>query len=117
MEWNLHLYRRQPPKPVVNLEAMYDTEGRNNPAAFVADDAVGRRRVHLRHGPLSVALRSCQARLLAAGDDASQFAADDAPARLLREPVLVEAGPGSRAGAEPAGPLDGAVVFRGHGRS
>lgn len=26
-EWNLHLYQRQPPKPVINLEAMYDTEG------------------------------------------------------------------------------------------
>jgi hypothetical protein len=25
--WNLHLYHREPHKPVVNLEAMYDTEG------------------------------------------------------------------------------------------
>jgi hypothetical protein len=28
IEWNLHLYRREPPKPVINLEAMYDTEGK-----------------------------------------------------------------------------------------
>lgn len=27
IEWNLHLYRRKPHKPVINLEAMYDTEG------------------------------------------------------------------------------------------
>jgi hypothetical protein len=39
MEWNLHLYRRQPAKPVVNLEAMYDTEGRDDPRAFTGDDA------------------------------------------------------------------------------
>jgi len=28
IEWNLHLYRREPHKPVINLEAMYDTEGK-----------------------------------------------------------------------------------------
>lgn len=39
MRWNLHLYRRQPTKPVVNLEAMYDTEGRDHPGAFTGDDA------------------------------------------------------------------------------
>jgi len=39
MEWNLHLYRRQPTKPIVNLEAMYDTEGRDNPIAFTGDDS------------------------------------------------------------------------------
>jgi hypothetical protein len=27
IEWNLHLYRREPHKPVVNLEAMYDAQG------------------------------------------------------------------------------------------
>ncbi|MCC6445552.1 MAG: DUF4038 domain-containing protein [Armatimonadetes bacterium] len=27
--WNLHLYRRAPPKPVINLEAMYDSQGGN----------------------------------------------------------------------------------------
>jgi|GEM_PF-4272748 len=39
IEWNLHLYRREPHKPVVNLEAMYDTEGRDRRGAFTADDA------------------------------------------------------------------------------
>jgi len=29
IEWNLHLYRRQPHKPVINLEAMYDARGEN----------------------------------------------------------------------------------------
>lgn len=28
-EWNLHLYRHEPHKPVVNLEAMYDAQGTN----------------------------------------------------------------------------------------
>jgi hypothetical protein len=28
IEWNLQLHRREPHKPVVNLEAMYDTEGK-----------------------------------------------------------------------------------------
>jgi Protein of unknown function (DUF4038)/Domain of unknown function (DUF5060)/Putative collagen-binding domain of a collagenase len=28
MRWNLHLYHREPHRPVVNLEAMYDTGGR-----------------------------------------------------------------------------------------
>ncbi len=37
MEWNLHLYRREPHKPVINLEAMYDVGG--DRGAFVADDA------------------------------------------------------------------------------
>ena len=27
IEWNLHLYRREPPKPVINIEAMYDSQG------------------------------------------------------------------------------------------
>jgi hypothetical protein len=36
MEWNLHLYHREPHKPVINLEAMYDTEGKT---AFNAYDA------------------------------------------------------------------------------
>jgi len=27
IEWNLHLYRHEPDKPVVNLEAMYDAQG------------------------------------------------------------------------------------------
>jgi hypothetical protein len=27
IEWNLHLYRHEPHKPVVNLEAMYDAQG------------------------------------------------------------------------------------------
>ncbi|MHB8520340.1 MAG: apiosidase-like domain-containing protein [Limisphaerales bacterium] len=27
IEWNLHLYHREPHKPVINLEAMYDTGG------------------------------------------------------------------------------------------
>jgi hypothetical protein len=39
IEWILHLYRREPHKPVVNLEAMYDTEGRDRRGAFTADDA------------------------------------------------------------------------------
>lgn len=29
IEWNLHLYRREPHKPVMNLEAMYDGQGEN----------------------------------------------------------------------------------------
>ncbi len=37
MEWNLHLYRRAPHKPVVNLEAMYDVGG--DRGAFNGDDA------------------------------------------------------------------------------
>jgi hypothetical protein len=37
MEWNLHLYRREPHKPVINLEAMYDVGGEKG--AFVGDDA------------------------------------------------------------------------------
>lgn len=37
MEWNLHLYRREPHKPVINLEAMYDVGGERG--AFVGDDA------------------------------------------------------------------------------
>jgi hypothetical protein len=36
LEWNLHLSRREPHKPVINLEAMYDTEGGT---AFKAYDA------------------------------------------------------------------------------
>jgi hypothetical protein len=36
LEWNLRLYRRDPPKPVINLEAMYDTAGEK---AFKAYDA------------------------------------------------------------------------------
>lgn len=30
IEWNLHLYRHEPHKPVVNLEAMYDAQGTND---------------------------------------------------------------------------------------
>ncbi len=30
IEWNLHLYRHEPHKPVINLEAMYDAQGTNN---------------------------------------------------------------------------------------
>ncbi len=37
MEWNLHLYRREPHKPVINLEAMYDAADDRD--AFKADDA------------------------------------------------------------------------------
>jgi len=29
IEWNLHLYRHEPHKPVINLEAMYDARGEN----------------------------------------------------------------------------------------
>lgn len=29
IEWNLHLYRHEPHKPVINLEAMYDGRGEN----------------------------------------------------------------------------------------
>jgi Protein of unknown function (DUF4038)/Domain of unknown function (DUF5060)/Putative collagen-binding domain of a collagenase len=29
-EWNLHLWRREPHKPVINLETMYDAQGRTN---------------------------------------------------------------------------------------
>ncbi len=29
IEWNLHLYRHNPPKPVINLEAMYDAQSTN----------------------------------------------------------------------------------------
>ncbi len=29
IDWNLHLYRHQPPKPVINIEAMYDAQGAN----------------------------------------------------------------------------------------
>jgi hypothetical protein len=29
IEWNLHLYRHEPHKPVINLEAMYDAQGDN----------------------------------------------------------------------------------------
>lgn len=29
IEWNLHLYRHEPHKPVINLEAMYDAQGEN----------------------------------------------------------------------------------------
>lgn len=37
MEWNLHLYQREPHKPVINLEAMYDVGG--DRGAFAAEDA------------------------------------------------------------------------------
>ncbi|MBI2928923.1 MAG: DUF4038 domain-containing protein [Verrucomicrobia bacterium] len=30
IEWNLHLYRHAPHKPVINLEAMYDAQGEND---------------------------------------------------------------------------------------
>ena len=30
IEWNLHLYRHEPHKPVINLEAMYDAQGTND---------------------------------------------------------------------------------------
>lgn len=36
MSWNLHLYRRTPPKPVINLEAMYDAQGEKT---WTAEDA------------------------------------------------------------------------------
>lgn len=36
VNWVLHLYRREPHRPVVNLEAMYDGQGVN---AWTADDA------------------------------------------------------------------------------
>lgn len=29
IDWPLHLYRHQPPKPVINIEAMYDAKGTN----------------------------------------------------------------------------------------
>ena len=29
IQWNLHLYRHEPHKPVINLEAMYDAQGKN----------------------------------------------------------------------------------------
>lgn len=29
IEWNLYLYRHEPHKPVINLEAMYDAQGKN----------------------------------------------------------------------------------------
>ena len=29
IEWNLHLYRHEPHKPIINLEAMYDAQGTN----------------------------------------------------------------------------------------
>jgi hypothetical protein len=29
LEWILYLYRHEPPKPVINLEAMYDAQGKN----------------------------------------------------------------------------------------
>jgi hypothetical protein len=36
IEWNLAAYNRQPHKPVLNIEAMYDGQGKN---AWTADDA------------------------------------------------------------------------------
>ena len=30
IEWNLHLYRHEPHKPIINLEAMYDAQGTND---------------------------------------------------------------------------------------
>jgi hypothetical protein len=36
IEWNLHLYRHEPHKPVINLEAMYDAQGTNGWRAFDA---------------------------------------------------------------------------------
>ena len=36
IEWNLHLYRHEPHKPVINLEAMYDAKGTNAWRAFDA---------------------------------------------------------------------------------
>jgi hypothetical protein len=36
INWNLHLYRRTPAKPVINLETMYDGQGKT---AWTADDA------------------------------------------------------------------------------
>ncbi|HSV73598.1 MAG TPA: DUF4038 domain-containing protein [Chthonomonadales bacterium] len=39
IEWNLRLYRREPRKPVVNLEAMYDTEGRGREGSFSGEEA------------------------------------------------------------------------------
>jgi hypothetical protein len=38
INWNLHLYHHSPPKPVINLEAMYDGQGKT---AWSADDARG----------------------------------------------------------------------------
>jgi hypothetical protein len=39
--WNLHLFERRPPKPVVNLEAMYDTDSAETrrPGAWRGEDA------------------------------------------------------------------------------
>jgi hypothetical protein len=41
ISWNLHLSERRPPKPVVNLEAMYDTDsaGTRRPGAWRGEDA------------------------------------------------------------------------------
>jgi hypothetical protein len=36
INWSLHLYQRTPTKPVINLEAMYDAQGKG---AWTADDA------------------------------------------------------------------------------
>ena len=38
INWNLHLYHRTPTKPVINLEAMYDAQGKGG---WTADDARG----------------------------------------------------------------------------
>jgi len=39
--WNLHLFERRPPKPVINLEAMYDTDSvdTRRPGAWRGEDA------------------------------------------------------------------------------
>ena len=41
IEWNLHLFERRPPKPVINLEAMYDTDSPDTtrPNAWRGEDA------------------------------------------------------------------------------
>ena len=55
IEWNLHLYRHEPHKPIINLEAMYDAQGERlagprRTLAGLADVAVGRDGLHLRRG-------------------------------------------------------------------
>ncbi len=41
VRWNLHLFERRPPKPVINLEAMYDTDSSETqrPNAWRGEDA------------------------------------------------------------------------------
>ena len=124
IEWILHLYRHEPHKPVINLEAMYDAQGENGWRAVDArslgwrswlsggDGLHLRRRRSAAQGPagqrrrVEMGDRSGEVRLLEEGAPMGQRLPDAVPARFPGRHRVVASGAGARADPQPAGRCD-----------